>query len=195
MRPEPSAPKRQPGIRAVLTTTLVAALLSPAACAGDSPGEKAEKRAHAAIATLKMRLKQRLQGAMAEGPVKALSVCADEAQAIRATIQHDTGVSLGRASLRLRTPADAAPPWVQSWLEAQGERKREGVNGLVTHEGNTVRVLEPIGLEPLCVTCHGPREQLGKELREVLEARYPGDAAVGYAPGDLRGAFWAELAY
>lgn len=184
-------PVRSPSVAVAVAFSLA---MAPA-CGGDSPAEKAEKRAHAAIATLKMRLKQRLQGAMAEGPEKALSVCADEAQAIRATIQHDTGVSLGRSSLRLRTPADAAPPWVEAWLKAQGERKREGVEGLVAHEGGVVRVLEPIGLEPMCVTCHGPKEQLGNELRALLEARYPTDAATSYAPGDLRGAFWAELAY
>jgi len=164
-------------------------------CGGGSEDAKAVKRAKAAIATLQMKLKQRLQGAMADGPVAAVKVCADEAQEIRAQVAAETGVTLGRASLRLRNAADAAPDWVQGWLKAQGERPFQGVEGIATAEGGLARVLEPIELGPMCVSCHGQADLIGADIRAVLDSRYPHDAAVGYAPGDLRGAFWAELPY
>ena len=166
-----------------------------AACGGGDASVKATKRAQAAIATMKMKLRQRLQAAMANGPAHAVEVCANEAQTIRAQVAEETGVTLGRASLRLRTEADAAPPWVAEWLQQQGERKVEGVAGFVSAEAGVARVLEPIGLEPVCVTCHGAADQLGGEVRAALAKRYPTDAAVGYQAGDLRGAFWAELRY
>jgi hypothetical protein len=166
-----------------------------AACGGGDASVKATKRAQAAIATMKMKLRQRLQAAMANGPAHAVEVCANEAQTIRKQVAEETGVTLGRASLRLRTEADAAPDWVAEWLKQQGERKVEGVAGFVTAEGDVARVLEPIGLEPACVNCHGAAETLGAEVKAALAKRYPTDAAVGYQAGDLRGAFWAELRY
>lgn len=180
-----------PVVAVAITVTLVA---SPA-CGGGDEAVKAGKRAQAAIATLKMKLKQRLQAAMADGPVQAVKVCADEAQTIRKQVADETGVTLGRASLRLRTEADKGPDWVEAWLKEQGERKREGVAGFVTTEGGVARIIEPIGLEPGCLVCHGARENLGRDVADALAKRYPADAAVGYEAGDLRGAFWAEVRY
>ncbi len=51
----------------------------------------------------------------------------------------------------------------------------------------------PIPVEGPCLTCHGARESLAPELRQALARRYPEDAAVGYAVGDLRGLVWAEV--
>lgn len=174
---------------------LVGATLAFGACGGVDPTYRATKKAHAAIATLKLQLKQRLQAAMAEGPEKAVEVCANEAQLIRQRVSDETGVTLGRASLRLRTAADAAPDWVNAWLVAQGERKVEGVTGLELVEASRVRVLEPIGMDGLCLSCHGEASSLSDAVASALKSRYPNDAATGYAAGDLRGAFWAEINY
>lgn len=167
------------------------------ACASGDPEVNSIASAKAAIGTLKLQLRQRLQMAMAEGPARGLEVCAVEAQAIRAKVSHESGVALGRSSLRLRTPADAAPDWVKAWLDEQGERKVAGVKGFSrvddTPGGRVARVLEPIGIERGCLVCHGPAEGLAPAVKDALGARYPSDAAIGYAEGDLRGAFWAEL--
>jgi hypothetical protein len=40
-----------------------------------------------------------------------------------------------------------------------------------------------------CLTCHGAVETQAPELRLALQAAYPGDEAVGYREGELRGAF------
>jgi hypothetical protein len=52
---------------------------------------------------------------------------------------------------------------------------------------------EPLVIQPLCVTCHGPVDAMPKALRDALAAQYPNDRATGYALGDLRGVAWAEL--
>jgi hypothetical protein len=51
--------------------------------------------------------------------------------------------------------------------------------------------VEPIGVQPLCLTCHG--ESLAPDLASRIEELYPADRAVGYRVGDLRGVFWAEF--
>jgi hypothetical protein len=190
--------------RLVAVMTAVQVVLGGAACGELPPEEKAARRAQGAIATLRMRLGQRLQAALADGAAAAVEVCAREAGALREAIARDTGVRLGRASLRRRNPAPPAPAWVTGWLEAQGERSAEGVAGLVEVSGGTARVLEPIAIAPVCVTCHGGRPgeapragvpELSPAVAEALGRHYPGDAATGYAVGDLRGAFWAEADY
>ncbi|MCB9568291.1 MAG: DUF3365 domain-containing protein [Myxococcales bacterium] len=144
-------------------------------------------------------LKDRVQKAMSDGaPASAASTCAGVAQEITADVARVTGVAVGRASGRLRNPKNAPPAWVDAWL-----RHHEGAPAaevsldrwiVDTPEGAVARVILPIAVEPLCVTCHGPLEGIDAGVREVLAARYPGDAATGYAVGDLRGALWAERA-
>jgi hypothetical protein len=51
--------------------------------------------------------------------------------------------------------------------------------------------VEPIVVQPMCVTCHGA--DVAPDLRAKIEELYPDDQATGYAAGDLRGIFWAEL--
>jgi len=143
-------------------------------------------------------LKGRLVSTMnAEGPVAALHVCATNAQTLTAEVARAEGVLVGRSSLRLRNPANAAPPWVAAWLQERGERPAEGVQGTVrtaTREDGVevVRVLKPLAVEAPCVVCHGPPEGRSAELTAALTERYPDDRAHGYAVGDLRGAMWAE---
>lgn len=161
------------------------------------PADPAQARARAALDRVKRELKERLTSAMATGgPEAAARACSDEAQALTATVAKETGVKLGRSSLRLRNPANAGPAWVGDWLSAQGERPAEGVapfSAAVDVDGKHVtRLIDPIRVEAPCVACHGPKETLSPAVRDVLSAKYPADEATGYSAGDLRGAFWAE---
>lgn len=173
---------------------------TPAAPAVEAPPPAAEPpatdaatlaRAEAAAAELGRTLRERLLGAMAEGgPARAAEVCSSEAPTITAAIAERTGVRVGRGSLRMRG-ATPPPAWVLAWLTAQGERPAAGVEGFSRIEEGHARVLRPIAIEAPCLTCHG--ESLAPEVAAVLDARYPGDRARGYAAGDLRGALWAEV--
>jgi hypothetical protein len=50
------------------------------------------------------------------------------------------------------------------------------------------RYMKAIGVEPLCVTCHGA--QIAPALQQAIRAKYPKDAATGFNVGDLRGAVY-----
>ncbi len=148
--------------------------------------QEALRRAREAVGKLKATLKGRLQVAMKEGgPIAAIQVCASEAQKLTDQVAREAGVKVGRASLRLRNPANAGPPWVRKWLQAQGERSAEGVRGFERIEWGEARVLQPLAVGPLCLNCHGAPEQLDPKVREVLAERYPEDRATGYRPGDM----------
>jgi hypothetical protein len=187
------------GLSPHLGSVVVAlALVLAAGCRGeDKRGPEALSRADAAATKLGGTLRTKLGEAMARGgPASALDVCAIEAPQARAAIARDARVTLGRASLRLRTPADAPPDWVAAWLKATGERKAEGVRGVSevveSPQGKVARVLRPIAIEAPCLTCHGDEATVDPAVRAAIRAKYPTDAAMGYHLGDLRGAVWVE---
>ncbi|MFO0757043.1 MAG: DUF3365 domain-containing protein [Byssovorax sp.] len=179
-------------------TTSATAPSSSQPTSGEAPPGGALARAEAAAKKLGGSLRTRLTDAINQGGAPgAVRVCAEQAPEIAAAIQRETGVSVGRASLRQRNPANAPPAWVATWLTAQGERKAEGAAGMSaivdTEKGRMARVIKPIAIEAACLGCHGDRAALSPEVKAVLEARYPSDRATGYAIGDLRGALWAEV--
>ena len=177
-RPEPQAGAADP-------------LLPPSAPPDLNETQKATlARARARAQEFAATLKSTLLEALREGPAAALNVCAVEAQRLTQEAQGDD-VALGRASLRLRNPENRPPAWVQAQLERWGERKVQGLTPVVSVDERDVRLMVPIPVEGVCVTCHGARESLAPELRTLLSKRYPEDRAVGYAMGDLRGVLWA----
>ena len=52
----------------------------------------------------------------------------------------------------------------------------------------TLRCARAIGLQPVCVTCHGSIESILEGVKARLQADYPLDKAAGYSVGELRGA-------
>jgi hypothetical protein len=83
-------------------------------------------------------------------------------------------------------------PWMKPFLDRYENHPDQREPAAVLIDANTVGYVEPIFVQPLCVTCHGAN--LAPDLRAKIEELYPSDQATGYAPGDLRGIFWAELA-
>ncbi len=145
--------------------------------------------------TLQTNLKGKLQ---AEGAAGALSFCHEQAGPLTETASRETGVSMGRASVKLRNPGNAGPAWVQSWLATHGGGSAgdaAAVREVVEVDGRRMaHVLRPIVVQPPCLQCHGSEDQLAEGVAEQLAAKYPDDQATGYAVGDLRGVFWAETA-
>lgn len=187
--PHPSQAERPPAGLAEPAT-----VQAPMATTGADPDLT---RTTAAAKTLGKTLKGRVQQSMkADGPVATVRVCADEAQGTTAMVQAQTGVKVGRSSLKLRNPANAGPGWVQDWLRSHDTEPAASVPPLRlivdTPGGRVARVALPIGIEAPCLVCHGPEEAIPAGIRSTLAERYPDDAATGYAAGALRGAIWAE---
>jgi len=155
-------------------------------------GDEALDRARALAKAVGGGLKTRLVAAMGEGgPAAAITVCADEAQNITRQAVGE-GEAAGRASTKLRNLDNAGPAWVRAWLASQGERAADAAP-LGRIEDGRARVIVPIGVDGVCLNCHGAADGLSPEVIAVLAERYPTDQATGYAEGDLRGALWAEV--
>ncbi len=131
------------------------------------------------------------------GPMEAIKVCAELAPKIAGRLSREHGWRVTRVGTRVRNPLLGMPDaWEQQALSEFAERsaKGEAFAGMVHSEvvaepgGPYYRFMKPIAVQPQCLLCHGPSEQIPDAIRTVLKQRYPFDAAVGYKAGELRGA-------
>jgi hypothetical protein len=143
-------------------------------------------------------LGQKLQSSMAEGgAVNAIGVCNTQAPEIAGRVSTQNQVKLSRVGTRARNPVMGVPnDWQAKALAqfdaalARGEKPAdiefsETVN---TTSGKEFHFAKPIVLQPMCVSCHGSPDQISPEVKAKLNELYPNDKAVGYQPGQLRGA-------
>lgn len=153
-------------------------------------------RAQALSQQLGSRLKAALETALQQGgPMAAITVCRDQAQAMTAEVSRDSGWTVGRTALRVRNPANAPDAWERQILEGFAQAAEDGANvaGLSFHEttgsgeARRWRYMKAIPTGPVCTVCHGTHVDPG--LMDAIRAAYPDDQATGFAPGALRGAF------
>lgn len=142
------------------------------------------------LSPFKQDLQQALKSGLAEGPAEAIQVCRVKAPGIADALSVD-GVRMGRSSHKLRNPDNAAPDWVsaimQAYLDDPASRKPHAVE----LDQNRWGYVEPIIVQPLCLTCHG--SELAPDVAARIAELYPEDHATGFEAGDLRGVFWVEF--
>lgn len=157
-------------------------------------------RARAAVAAFAATLQGELKNAIAAGgPVNGIKVCAERAPAIAHEVGTTHGLAIGRTSLKTRNPANTPDAWERAAMSRFEQDRQAGADPAtleaVVHtaiEGRPVtRYMKAIVTQPLCTTCHGAT--LAPEVEAALRDFYPADAARGFAPGDLRGAFTVTL--
>lgn len=56
-----------------------------------------------------------------------------------------------------------------------------------------VRYYRPLGVQAICLSCHGPRSAMPEPLRARIAKLYPADAAYDYNLDDLRGVVRVEF--
>lgn len=174
--------------------------LAASACGGSSTPPAADSatvaRAQGAAQALAPELARLLMTEMNRaGPLKAIEVCADSAQA--RTERHSVnGLRVRRIGTRIRNPLNAPDTLEQRMLAYLEEQKLAGsmpdelmeVARTGPDETWELRYLRPITTLQFCTTCHGDASAMPSDVRALIAERYPDDKAVGYAIGDLRGA-------
>jgi hypothetical protein len=166
-------------------------LLILAFTAGTTQAQEAElARGAELLMPFKKDLQQALKGGLAEGPAEAIEVCRVKAPGIADALSVD-GIRMGRSSHKLRNPDNMAPDWVdpimQTYLDDASNREPRAVK----LAGSRWGYVEPIVVQPLCLTCHG--SELAPEVAAQISELYPADNATGFEAGDLRGVFWLEF--
>ena len=175
----------------------IAAILFAATAPAQEPGQMLSQSRETAVSLLQ-QLSTRLRATMAEnGPEGSVPVCKTVAPELAGKLSRETGWRVARVSLRTRNPLLGTPDaWEQRILEDFDRRagagdKPEGLEfGEIVSEpaGRYFRYMKAIPVSALCVTCHGPRDQLSPFIQGQLRSEYPHDKGVGYSPGQIRGA-------
>lgn len=176
--------------KALRAAALLLALGS--ACKTAEPTDAAvTAKAQAALQPYKASLKGELTKALEESPERAVDVCAKRAPEL-ARAASGPGVTVGRSAIRRRSPANAPRPWLAPVMDELARAPSGSAASKVVALPNGGRgYAEAIWLAPQCVTCHG--STVAPPVASAIAARYPDDHATGFAPGDFRGVFWAEL--
>lgn len=132
----------------------------------------------------------------ANGIVAAVSVCSDTAQLLTNNYGIKKGIYIKRVSFKYRNENDA-PNKIETEalkmfeeLKQKGELKETTEFFKTTEENGVTSViyLKPILVQAPCLSCHGPLEQIGPDVKQILQTKYPNDKATGYQLDDLRGA-------
>lgn len=182
-----------------LCLTFATLLTTQVAVAADEPW-MADARAVATAVPPK--LLQVLTDAIAKSSAAdAVTVCQDTAPKMAKAASEQSGWQVRRVSLRNRNPK-AVPAWERETLEdfdrraAAGEAPASLERATVqTVDGKPLqRYMRALPTQGLCLSCHGPADQLAPGVAERLKALYPDDRAVGYSLGQIRGAMTLKRA-
>lgn len=138
-----------------------------------------------------------LKAIEASGPLRALVVCKYTVPEIASAVSRKYGARVTRVSLTPRNPALGwGDAWEQKVLMAFDERAAKGdktdamEQWEVVNEpsGKFLRYMRALPMQPACMNCHGPAEQISESIRAQLAHDYPHDKAVGITLGRIRGA-------
>jgi hypothetical protein len=129
-----------------------------------------------------------LNAGLEQGTAHAITVCSERAPVLAAAKAREFGVRVGRTSLSLRNPTNAAPEWARQHVNSGA-----AFPTFFAGSAGDLAALFPIRLLPQCLQCHGKSDDLSAEVRAALAKQYPQDHAMGFAVGDLRGWFWVEV--
>ncbi|MBE7542469.1 MAG: DUF3365 domain-containing protein [Bryobacteraceae bacterium] len=165
-------------------------VLTAGVLAAQEPGP----RARAAVQELGQKIRSLLASELASGGFEgAVGVCAEKAQAETKRYAAEQGIQIRRVSTRARNEANRPDEWERTrlleWETALREGKTAPESAQTTTSGGDYRLLMPIRVQAMCLTCHGNEKQIPARVRDLLHKHYPEDAATGYRNGDLRGAF------
>ena len=144
------------------------------------------------------RFQQRLQTALRaaiaqQGLPGAVSVCSTLAPAIAAAESAASGASISRIAARNRNPAAGVPRDVRKHYAALAARPVEAGkparqiwrSGSGRSAGITYLRAIPMMGQP-CLACHGT--DIDPAVAARIAKLYPKDKAIGFKPGELRGA-------
>ena len=130
----------------------------------------------------------------------AARVCSELAQEITQQFNKRTGYYARRVSLRYRNPKNIPDDYEQRKLEEfdflNREKRLENEYVEVVKEGDReyLRYMRPLVAIPLCLVCHGPKENIPSEIKAILTEKYPDDRATGFLSGDVRGTISVKIA-
>ncbi len=189
-------------VRTALALCLSLGLTATQAQAGSAADEAARQAAlddarKAATELVGSVRSELLKAIEASGPLRAIVVCKYTVPEIASAVSRKFGARVSRVSLAARNPSLGwGDAWEQKVLLSFDERvaKGEKAEGMEFHEvvqepaAKYLRYMRVLPMQPACMHCHGPADQISESIRSQLAHDYPHDRATGIALGKVRGA-------
>jgi hypothetical protein len=181
-------------LNSAISSVFLCGLIMANASDIDMMNQEAAEATKAFVTQLGGAMKKEMQ---AGGPTAAVKVCSELAPQITGNISRDKGWKVTRVGTRVRNPMLGTPDaWEQQVLNKFAERANKGESfDTMTYaeiveepNGKYFRFMKAIGVQGQCLACHGDKANMKKEVKDLLQERYPHDQATGYKAGDLRGA-------
>jgi hypothetical protein len=130
------------------------------------------------------------------GVVQAVSVCSDTAQILTNNFGLQKGVFIRRVSFKNRNannyPDDFEKKVMNEFelLKQNNELDDKTEYSRIVKEGEYtyLRYLKPIVIQAECLNCHGNKDTMQPDVKNLIALKYPEDKAFGYNVGDFRGA-------
>ena len=119
----------------------------------------------------------------------AVEFCNIRALPLTGTYENEH-VSIKRTSNKIRNPANLPDSMEQRVLSGVLSLKdpSAATSSIVEKDpSGKVHYFKPIVMQTVCLNCHGNSTQIQPRTLEVIRLKYPGDAAIGYKEGDIRG--------
>ena len=171
-------------------------LVSSAVFSGnlDQREQAAQKVAQQFMEQLGGHLKKEMKS---NGPVAAIKVCKDIAPDIANKLSLENGWRVTRVTTKTRNSMLGTPDqWERETLVAFEARAGKGESYSTMKQSEVVdeagksyyRFMKPLAVQPVCLNCHGSKEQIPEKVKAELDKQYPFDQARNYKLGDLRGA-------
>jgi len=183
--------------RASITITLAALMAGPAVANPDEATKAALEDARKASTELVAGVRSELLKAIEQsGPLRALVVCKYVTPEIASAVSRKFGARVTRVSLLPRNPALGwGDPWEQKALMDFDERVARGekADGMEQYEvvnepsGRFLRYMRALPMQPVCMNCHGPADQISESIKSQIAHDYPHDRATGFQLGRIRG--------
>ena len=186
-----------PALRRLTLALLLSVALPIGGAAQDIPKPALDEARKASAELVNAVRSDLLKALEASGPLRAIVVCKYTVPEIASAVSRKYGARITRVSL---TPRNPALGWGDAWEQkvlmdfdervARGE-KAEGMDHaeVVTEPaGRFLRYMRVLPMQPPCMHCHGPPEQISESIRNQLAHDYPFDRATGVQLGRVRGA-------
>jgi hypothetical protein len=131
------------------------------------------------------------------GLEQAMAACNERAPQMGKAASEQSGWQVRRVSLRQRNPKAVPDAWESAVLADFDRRAAAGESPATLERAEVVsnaegqpqyRYLRALPVQELCTACHGDANAMAPGVKAKLAALYPHDQAVGYSPGQIRGA-------
>ena len=178
------------------------ALLALAACAPkpELPAPDDLRAARQAALTFDQKMAREITARLdrAEEPVAVWLAYADNVPGWGKALSDAAQIEFSRTALTVRNPANAPDDWERQQMEQMSFLLDAGLDPdtmeiaeiLTEGDAKVFRWMRPIIVTETCLTCHG--EAIPPRIKLLIGQEYPLDEAVGYAEGQLIGAYSAR---